>query len=71
MYWGPDPAGTSTTRTGVLSFDPPLVTGDPVTRYLRFSTVDNYGNASPWQTRYTFVYNSKLQPVMWMPVVAK
>ena len=47
VYWGANPAGTSTSWQDTTSFDPPAVP-DPSVYYLRVQTEDLAGNTGAW-----------------------
>jgi len=63
VYFGPDPAGTSTYFTSAVYMDPSkgYVSLDPVSAsgsyYLRISEKDNTGNQTPWVTVFTDLYD--------------
>jgi alpha-tubulin suppressor-like RCC1 family protein len=61
IYWGTDPAGTSTTWTTDSAFDPAVVES-PSTHYLRVQTQDLAGSQSNWTTLFTFRYDATLPP---------
>ncbi|NJN67761.1 MAG: hypothetical protein HC884_14150, partial [Chloroflexaceae bacterium] len=60
VYWGTNPAGTSSTLQTGTSFDAPAPVasenGD-ATFYLRIAARDTLGNTSAWRTVYTFHYD--------------
>jgi hypothetical protein len=66
IYWGNNPAGTSSYWTTGTSYDPSAV--DPAsTNYLRGRTVDVAGNASLWTTWFTFRYET----TVFLPLILK
>ena len=59
VYWGTDAAGEDiTATTSEQIFDPPALSEDVATYYLRIRTHDSNGGVAPWQTGYVFRYDS-------------
>ncbi len=57
VYWGTNPAGTSSLWQSADSHDPPAVP-NPSVYYLRVQTRDEVGHTSGWQTLFTFRYDA-------------
>jgi hypothetical protein len=58
VYWGTDSAGTSPLTTTQASLAPAAVT-TTAPHYLRVRAFDGAGNATPWRTLFSFIYQPR------------
>lgn len=70
VYWGKDPAGTSTYAQTTQRFNPPAVP-KKTPYYLRVRTQDRHGIWSAWQTIFTLIYDPAYRTIQWYPVISK
>lgn len=70
VYWGANPAGTSTSTQATPTYNaPPIPQKTPY--YLRVRTQDKHGIWSAWQTIFTLIYDPAYKTIQWYPTLRK